>query len=220
MSDKKNHSSLQIFPKWANHVPALIGLVFLLIISFVIFVFWYWFSPKNLNVGYQPEQPIPFSHRKHAGELGMDCRYCHGGQGHIQVPNTDTCMNCHHMIKTDSPHIKKIQESYATDTPIPWVRIHSLPDYVYFNHSRHINSGVSCVTCHGRIDKMEVVRQVQPLSMGWCLECHREPEKYLRPVEHVTQLDWEPKGDQLELGKLLKEKYDVNPKEYCSTCHR
>ncbi|MEK9657902.1 MAG: cytochrome c3 family protein [bacterium] len=215
--------SRQIFPKWANHVPMIVGLSLFSLLSFVVFVFWYWFSPKHLNVGYQPEQPIPFSHRLHAGELGLDCRYCHTQvqkAGHSNIPATETCMNCHSVIKTDSPHIKKLHESYANDEPIPWVRIHSLPDYTYFNHSRHVNSGISCVSCHGRVDQMEVVRQVEPLSMGWCLDCHRKPEKHLRPVEFVTKLDWHPKEDQLTLGKRLKKKYDIQPKEYCSTCHR
>eukprot|EP01047_Picozoa_sp_COSAG01_P000273 COSAG01_NODE_4_length_55812_cov_1344.168109_35_plen_227_part_00 len=223
--DQSNNRELskQIFPKWANHVPAILALSLLAILSFVVFVFWYWFSPDSLNVGYQPEQPIPFSHRLHAGELGLDCRYCHTQvqkAGHSNIPSTETCMNCHKMVKKDSPHIKKLHESYANDEPIPWVRIHALPDYAYFNHSRHVNSGISCVSCHGRVDQMEVVRQVEPLSMGWCVECHREPEKHLRPVEFVTKLDWQPDMDQIKLGNILKEKYDIQPKEYCSTCHR
>ena len=213
----------QIFPKWANFLPGILVLLVLCIVSSVIFVFWYWFSPKNLNVGYQPEQPIPFSHRLHAGDLGLDCRYCHTQvqkAGHSNIPSTDTCMNCHSVIKTDSPHIKKLHDSYVNDEPIPWVKVHSLPDYAYFDHSRHVNSGISCVSCHGRVDQMDVVRQVEPLSMGWCLSCHREPEKHLRPKEHVTNLGWKPKGDQLELGKLLKKQYNIDPKEHCSTCHR
>lgn len=219
MTKKSN----QIFPKWANYVPGVLLLLVFTGLASVVFVFWYWFSPKNLNVGYQPEQPIPFSHRLHAGELGLDCRYCHtqvDKAAHSNIPSTQTCMNCHSVIKKDSPHIKKLAESYENDEPIAWVRIHSLPDYAYFDHSRHVNSGISCVSCHGRVDQMEVVRQVEPLSMGWCLSCHREPEKHLRPKDQITNMAWKPEIDQLKLGKLLKEKYNINPKETCSTCHR
>ena len=158
----------------------------------------------------------------HVSEVGLDCRYCHGSvenAAHSNVPSSELCLNCHKQIKTDSKYIKKIQESYNTNTPIEWVKVHMLPDYVYFNHSRHINSGVSCVECHGRVDKMDEVHQVKSLSMGFCLECHRNPEDYLRPREEVLNFDW--KSDhQAEEGALLRQLYDVNPREECSTCHR
>ena len=182
-------------------------------ISSIVFIFWYWGSPKHLNVGYQPEQPIPYSHRLHAGELGIDCRYCHTNvneAAHANIPATETCMNCHNKIKTDSPHIKKLKESYDNNTPIEWVNVHQLPQYAYFNHSRHVNSGVGCTTCHGRVDKMEVVYQAEPLSMAWCLECHKEPEKFLRPKDKVTQMDYKV-DNQEEIGLLLKEEYHINP---------
>ena len=179
----------------------------------LLYIFWYWFSPKHLNVGYQPKQPIPFSHALHVDNVGMDCRYCHSNvekAAHSNIPATETCMNCHKQIKTDSPHIKKLTEHYESGEPIEWIKVHMLPDYVYFNHSAHVNVGVSCVQCHGQVNKMDVVYQAEPLSMGWCLECHREPEKYLWPKEQVTNLDWRPE-DQLELGLQLKETYNVNP---------
>ena len=223
MLKKTNDQSVYVFPKWVNKLPRVIGLFGLFGIVFIVFVFWYWFSPKHLEVGYEPTQPIPFSHRLHAGQLGMDCRYCHTEvmkQPHATIPSTEVCMNCHGQIKKDSPHITKLRESYADDSPVPWVRVHKLPDYVYFNHSRHVNSGVSCVSCHGRVDQMEVVRQVEPLSMSWCLECHRAPEKDLRPVEYVTQLGWETTKDREELGRRLRELYHVNPRIDCNTCHR
>ena len=192
------------------------------VLGITVHLFWYWFSPKHLNVGYQPKQPIPFSHALHVDNVGMDCRYCHSNvekAAHSNIPATETCMNCHKQIKTDSPHIKKLTEHYESGEPIEWVKVHMLPDYVYFNHSAHVNVGVSCVQCHGQVNKMNVVYQSEPLSMGWCLECHREPEKYLWPKEQVTNLDWRPE-DQLELGLQLKETYNVNPGEACSVCHR
>lgn len=174
-------------------------------------------------MGYEPHQPIAFSHRLHSGNLGIDCRYCHtqvDQQAHATIPSTETCMNCHSVIKKDHPEIQKIHESYYDDKPLEWVRVHQLPDYVYFNHSRHVNSGVSCVECHGRVDQMDVVRQVESLSMSWCLECHRQPEKKLRPVEFVTDLGWVPPEGQEDVGAMLKELHHINPRVDCNTCHR
>jgi len=222
MNNKKDDQHY-VFPKWANKTPFIILSVILGGLVTTIFVFWYWFSPKNLEVGYAPDQPIPYSHRLHAGELGIDCRYCHtevdkGPQA--TIPPTETCMNCHRQIKTDSPHIKKLHESFENDEPIEWVKVHNMPDYVYFDHSRHVNSGVSCVSCHGRIDQMEVVRQVEPLSMSWCLDCHRNPDASIRPKDKVTDLGWVSDEDPIALGKRLSKKYNIRPREDCSTCHR
>jgi len=210
------------FPKWANKTPLIILLTLISVLCGAVFVFWYWFTPKNFEVGYMPEQPIPYSHRLHVDELGLDCRYCHtevDRGAHATIPPTETCMNCHDIVKTDSPHIQKLKESYESDTPIEWVKVHYLPDYAYFDHSRHVNSGVSCVSCHGRVDKMEVVRQVEPLSMSWCLECHREPEKHIRPKDKVTDLGWES-DDPINEGRNLVKKYHIKPREDCSACHR
>lgn len=213
----------QIFPKWTNQLPLVVIISKAILLTGIVFIFVYWFTPKHLEVGYQPKQPIPFSHKLHSGELGMDCRYCHSNvnkAAHSNIPTTETCMNCHSQIKKDSPEIAKIHESYYSNKPIKWVKVHMLPDYAYFNHSRHVNSGISCVNCHGRVDQMEVVYQAKRLSMGWCLECHRAPEKFLRPKDKVYQLDWEPEEDQITLGLKLKETYNINPKEHCSVCHR
>ena len=215
--------SQNIFPKWSNYIPLIIAINIGGALATVVFIFWYWFSPKHLEVGYKPTQPIPFSHKLHVAKLGMDCRYCHSNvdkAAHSNIPSTETCMNCHKQIKTKSPHIAKIHDSYYNDKPIEWVKVHMLPDYAYFNHSRHVNSGISCVSCHGRVDQMEVVYQAKSLSMGWCLECHRAPEKHLRPKDKVYQLDWEAPEDQITLGLKLKEDYNINPKEQCSVCHR
>ena len=219
MKDKKNTKF--IFPKWANTLPLYLAIGLTGAFAFVVYLFWYWFSPNHLDVGYQPKQPIPFSHKLHSG-LGMDCRYCHNyvdEAAHSNVPSTETCMNCHNMIKTDSPHIKKIRESWENDEPIEWVRIHKLPDYSYFNHARHVNAGVSCVSCHGRVDQMKEVYQVESLSMSWCLECHRNPAPNIRPKEFVTQMDWES-DNQLEMAKELIKAHKINPGQECSVCHR
>jgi hypothetical protein len=136
------------------------------------------------------------------------------------IPPTQTCMNCHSNVRSNSEKLIPVRESYATGMPVPWIKIHDLPDYVYFDHSAHVRRGVGCVSCHGRIDTMEVVYQAEPLSMGWCLECHRNPERHLRPTEFVTQLDWVPEEDQLALGTKLREANNINPPTDCNTCHR
>lgn len=184
-------------------------------------------SPKTTAVGYQPAQPVPYSHAMHVGKLGMDCRYCHSTvekAAFAAIPPTQTCMNCHASIKTASEKTKLLRESWETGKPIEWVRVHDLPDYVYFNHSAHVNKGVGCVSCHGRIDQMEVVKQVQPLSMSWCLDCHRNPENHLRPVDKVTDMAWQPPGgDQRKNALTLKGQYHIRDATYmtsCTTCHR
>jgi hypothetical protein len=174
-------------------------------------------------VGYSPEQPVPFSHAVHAGELGLDCRYCHNTveySAHAAVPPTATCIGCHALIKTGSELLEPVRSSNATGMPVPWVRVHDLPDYVYFDHSAHLTAGVSCVECHGRVDHMERVYQVGELSMGWCLDCHRDPAERLRPAELVTRLDWTTGEDRRELGTRLMEENNINPRTDCSTCHR
>ena len=222
-NSEKKEKKYFVFPKWSNKVPLILGALPVFLVLFLIYLFWYWFSPKHLEVGYQPTQPIPYSHQLHSGELGIDCRYCHYNvedASHSNIPSSELCLNCHNYIKTDSPHIKKIKESFDNNEPIEWVKVHMLPDYAYFNHSRHVNSGVSCVQCHGRVDQMEVVRQAESLSMSWCLECHRNPEGKIWPKDKVTQLWWEPDEDPIEMGKRLVEEYHLNPNAQCSTCHR
>jgi len=175
------------------------------------------------QAGVAREQPVPFSYKHHAGELGIDCRYCHTSvetSWNAGFPPTQTCMNCHSQIRTKSEALQPVRDSYATGLPVPWIRVHDLPDYVYFNHSAHVSRGVGCVSCHGRIDKMDVVRQEKPLTMGWCLNCHRHPEEYVRPVEYVTRMDWQPQGDQLTVGRRLCQENNLHPSTDCSTCHR
>lgn len=179
--------------------------------------------PQFTEVGYSPVQPVPYSHKLHAGNLGMDCRYCHIGveqSAHAGIPPTEVCMNCHARVKKDSPRLAKIRESYETGQPVPWVRIHRLPDYVQFNHQAHVRAGVSCVSCHGRVDQMVEVKQVEPLSMAWCLDCHRNPAPSLRPPELVTRLDWQPDRDPAEIGRGLMARNGIKPPTNCSACHR
>ena len=185
-------------------------------------------NPTTLAVGYQPVQPVPYSHALHAGKLGLDCRYCHTtveNGAFAALPPTETCMNCHRGIYPDSPKLAEIRKSYAEGTPVRWVKVHDLPDYAYFNHSAHVNAGVGCVVCHGPVNQMDVVRQVQPLNMAWCVECHRNPQPYLRPKQEVTNLDWVPPGgdtvaNRVQLGRELQKKHHIYPSTDCVTCHR
>jgi hypothetical protein len=215
-----------IFPAWANYLlPALV----IMIVGgtvYVPFVVGIGATPRTTDLGYQPVQPVPHSHAVHVGQLGMDCRYCHNtveNAAFAAIPPTQTCMNCHVNIKADSPRMLLVNESYATGKPIDWIKVHDLPDYAYFDHSAHVNKGIGCVSCHGRVDRMEVVYQDQTLSMGWCLDCHRAPENHLRPREFVTAMDWVPPEDQVKLGMRLKEEYNIRDAAYltnCTICHR
>lgn len=258
-----------MFPKWANYLLPLIVVSVLAGATTVPPLVMYGGSAETLNVGYQPDQPVPYSHAVHVGQLGMDCRFCHTtveDASFAAIPPTQTCISCHAPgtnpetgIDTGMPgvhqaslNLRPVWESYFTGEAVPWTKVHDLADYAYFNHSAHVNKGVGCVSCHGRVDKMggagtddaiAGVYQAQNLSMGWCLECHRSPEKHLRPLDQITSMDWSPlydervkdaiaKGEldekdeqaaQLWLGTQLKKKYEINNPAYmqsCSTCHR
>ncbi len=222
----RTHSSTMqpfVFPRWANKTRVIAGAVMGLAPLVIGGLVWYGASPKTLDVGYMPEQPVPYSHALHAGELGIDCRYCHSTvdrAAFAAIPPTETCMNCHKSVRTQSRKLLPVRESMATGQPVHWVKVHDLPDYVYFNHSAHVTRGVGCVSCHGRIDQMVEVRQDQPLSMGWCLDCHRAPEQHLRPPDQVTNMTWRAPGDPVEYGHRLRETNGINPPTDCSTCHR
>lgn len=236
-----------VFPKWTNWLPLEILLFVAVAGATVTGAVWYYFTPKYTRVGYMPTQPVSYSHAVHVDQLGMDCRYCHSFvdfSSHANVPTTQTCMACHSKVQTENPKLQPVRDSWATGKPIEWVKVHQAPDYVYFNHAVHVNRGVSCKSCHGDVHKMEVVWHDQPQSMAWCLDCHRSPEKNLRPLDQVTNLDWDPKKDgaetakqllaanpslkfkdiehptQLEIGLALKEAWNVHPPENCAACHR
>ena len=173
--------------------------------------------------GVAREQPVPFSHRHHAGELGIDCRYCHNTVervGYANIPPTQTCMNCHSQIWVDSPMLEPVRSSFRTDQSIQWTKVYDLPDFVYFDHSIHVNKGVGCATCHGRIDRMNLTWQASSLQMEWCLNCHRNPELYVRPREEVFNMNWRPPSDQLDLGRRLVKEYKIQTRTDCSACHR
>ncbi|WP_426745470.1 cytochrome c3 family protein [Myxococcus faecalis] len=216
-----------LFPRSANRVlPILVFGVMGPLVTASAAGVWYYGTNKHTQVGYAPVQPVDFSHKLHAGELGMDCRYCHftvEQSAFAAVPPTQVCMNCHAKVKTDSVKLLPVQESAQTGQPIPWVRVHNLPDYVFFDHGAHLSAGVGCSTCHGRIDQMDRVRQDQPLSMSWCLDCHRDPGTAIRKPGTLTQMTWRPDavaahGPRGAVSLLTGR--NANPPTHCSGCHR
>lgn len=183
-------------------------------------------SPYVTDVGVARQQPVQFSHEHHVNGLGIDCRYCHNSvevSPYAGMPPTHTCMSCHSQIWNDSPALEPVRESYRTGLPIVWTRVHRVPDYVYFNHSIHVNKGVGCATCHGQVDQMPLMWKAEPMTMEWCLDCHRAPEEHLRPLDQIYNIDWQPEEDQLTLGQRLKTEYHVSNAytlTQCYICHR
>ncbi|CAN5346747.1 cytochrome c3 family protein [soil metagenome] len=203
------------FPRWTNTVLLKVAVCLGVVGIGTVAAVSYYFTPEYTRVGYQPSQPVPFSHKLHAGQLGMDCRYCHNhveSSAHSNIPSSQTCWNCHQHVKKESPRLEPIRRSIDktyegyTGEPVEWVRVHKVPEYAYFDHSAHVNRGVSCVSCHGKINEMSVVYQHESQSMGWCLDCHRAPEKNLRPLDQITNLDWKPEDLDREqfYGHLLE----------------
>ncbi len=225
-----------LFPRWTNKFLPLLGLFALGGAGYAGTLFLGATDPVTLNPGYAPDQPVPFSHKIHAGELKMDCRYCHVNvdkAAAATIPPTATCINCHSPMGKDgapaltavhpaSTKLRAVHESWESGESVPWVKIHRLPDFVYFNHAAHVNRGVSCVSCHGRIDTMEKVYQAKELSMAWCIKCHNNPEPNLRPVEFITKLDWEPEEGKTreEIGAELRAEKGIHPRANCAVCHR
>jgi hypothetical protein len=214
-----------LFPRWANWMPTIIffGILGPFATAAVAGI-WYYGTDKFFSVGYTPKQPIDYSHKLHAGDMGMDCRYCHttvDKAAFAAVPSNQVCMNCHAKVRTDSPKLLPLREAWATNKPLPWVQIHNLPDYVYFDHSAHLSAGVGCTSCHGRVDQMIKVGQQEPLTMGWCLECHRNPAPAIRPLNEVTNMEWTPKFAEAHEGLVKNEAgRELNPPTHCSGCHR
>ncbi len=219
-----------IFPKWTNQIPFLIPIGLALVGGAVAAGVTIYCTPKNTRVGYEPVQPVPFSHKIHAGQLGLDCRYCHSMVEKTwvaNIPAASTCMNCHSQVLKDDPRLAIVRESAATGKTIPWVQVHITPDYVYFNHSVHVTRGISCVECHGRIDQMDEVYHAKPFSMSFCLDCHRDPAAHIRPTDKVTDLGWTWSTNGVEAahlqtveGKKLVEHMRVESLQSCSACHR
>lgn len=172
------------------------------------------------------EQPVPFSHKHHANELGIDCRYCHTAvevSASAGIPPTKTCMNCHSQIWAESPTLEPVRASFRTDQSIPWIKVHDLPDFVYFNHSIHVAKGIGCASCHGRVDQMNLTWQENSLQMEWCLNCHRHPEQFVRPREQVFNMGYKlPGKEQRARGEELVAQYNIHKEQLtnCSICHR
>ncbi len=249
-----------LFPRWTNLLPVKILVCLGALGTAVVALAWYSWTPKFTRVGYMPQQPIPFDHSVHAGQLGLDCRYCHTfveNSPHSNIPAAQVCWNCHGpgKVKSDSVKLEPLRQAMDTNSenytgkPIPWVQVHETPDYAYFNHSVHVNRGVSCVECHGRVDEMPVVYHAKTLSMSFCLDCHRNVDEHLRPLDEVTNLAWEAKDedanefyakiagkggkaeelkeadadktwDEKLLGAHLQKSWNVNPPTDCAACHR
>jgi hypothetical protein len=175
------------------------------------------------EAGVVREQPVPFSHKHHVADAGIDCRYCHTSveeSSFAGLPATEICMRCHSHLFTDSEILEPVRASFRTGEPLEWTRVHDLPDFVYFNHSIHVHKGIGCSTCHGPVHKMPLMWREHTLHMEWCLECHREPERFVRPRDQIYNMDWQPPSDQLALGKRLVEEYHISRKTDCSICHR
>ncbi|HEX7708355.1 MAG TPA: cytochrome c3 family protein [Thermoanaerobaculia bacterium] len=212
----------QIFHRSANTLSrvTIFGAIF--IAGFVLWVIGGIVrSPYVTNQGVHREQPVPFSHQHHVGGLGIDCRYCHTSvetSSFAGIPPTSTCMNCHSQIWTNAEMLAPVRESFQSGRPIVWSRVHRLPDYVHFNHSIHVTKGIGCASCHGPIDRMNLVYQASPLTMEWCLDCHRAPEKFIRPREEVFNMNYVPKNQSV-LGPELVKLYGVKNKTHCSACH-
>ncbi len=218
----------QVFHRSMNTVArvVIIGAV-LFAASFVGVVYAVFRSPYTTGQNVTVNQPVQFSHEHHTNALGIDCRYCHTGteqSWYGGVPPTETCMSCHSQIWRDSKMLEPVRDSLRKNEPIRWNLVHDLPDYVYFNHSVHVNKGVGCASCHGKVNQMPLIYRASPLTMEWCLNCHRNPEKYLRPQEEIYNMNWTAGSDakQVALGlDLIKKNHvPVHRLSDCSTCHR
>jgi hypothetical protein len=217
----------QVFGRNSNSIARTsIVAIILLILGVLLFLFVYVRSDYFTRAEATVVQPVPFSHEHHVGGLGIDCRYCHTSVEYSSfagMPPTQTCMNCHSQIWTEAPVLQPVRDSWTTGQPIQWNRVYNLPDFVYFNHSAHVQKGIACESCHGRVDQMPLMRQVPSLHMEWCLQCHRDPAQYIRPVDQVFTMGYQPSVPQAVLGPQLVKQYkvlDVRTLTSCSTCHR
>ncbi len=218
---------MQVFPSSTNTIArvSIFGAIFFAggVLSVIFLIYR---SPYVTQVNVVREQPVPFSHEHHITALGIDCRYCHTSvetSSFAGIPATETCMSCHSQIWLESPMLEPVRASMRNNEPIRWNRVHELPDYAYFNHSIHVQKGVGCVSCHGQVDQMPLMWKAEPMTMEWCLACHRAPEKHLRPREQVFNMSWKaPDGDQLALGRDLVKKnhIPVDRLTNCYVCHR
>lgn len=222
----KGNAVAQVFSSRANQIVyfVLYGALVLIILSPTI---WIVLDRSFYHTGqfYALEQPAPFSHAHHVGEVGLDCRYCHQGvetTASAGLPATEVCMTCHSQIFSDAPILAPVRKSLASGVPLVWNRVNSLPDFVFFNHAVHVNNGVGCVSCHGRVDEMPLTWQEKPLTMEWCLGCHRDPGPNLRPESAEFSMDWQPVGDRKKLASELMAHFHIDTRTMtdCYACHR
>jgi len=217
----------QIFPKSANSLARASIILMVLLGGIVVTILLTlpssdYITRRNMS----RTQPVQFSHAHHAGGMGFDCRYCHTSveeSNFAGIPPTKTCMNCHSQLFADSPYLEPVRASFRNNTPLTWVRVNDLADFVYFNHSIHVTKGVGCATCHGPVDRMPLMYKAETLQMSWCLDCHRRPERYLRPKDQVVNMNYQPPADQIELGRRLVKDYNIPSVQHltsCSICHR
>lgn len=217
----------QIFPPSSDTVLrigllGLVGVGAAIVITPMVWIR----TPYNQNRGYPVEQPVQFDHRHHYGDDEIDCLYCHttATRGpYAGVPASSVCMGCHGQIWNNSAMLEPVRRSFFSGMPLPWNRVHRVPDFVYFDHSAHVTKGVGCVSCHGRVDLMALVHQEMPLNMGWCLDCHRNPARHLRPLDQLTSMTWRPPEDPREadgLARRLQQERRVQSLTSCTTCHR
>jgi hypothetical protein len=214
----------QVFSRWMNVISrvTIFGAVF-----FIAGAIWLLCllvrSPYMTEAGVIREQPVPFSHKHHVGDVGLDCRYCHTSVENSKfagIPATEVCMNCHSQLFTQSAMLEPVRASYRTGKPLKWTRVHNVPDYVYFDHSIHVHKGIACESCHGRVDKMPLTWREHTLLMEWCLDCHREPQKHVRPLDQVFVMDWQPPANREALSRDLIVKHHIESKTDCTICHR
>jgi hypothetical protein len=214
----------QIFRRSTNAIARITILGAIFVVAIVTWLLMVVFRSDYLTeVRVVRDQPVPFSHKHHVADDGIDCRYCHTSveiSSFAGLPATETCMTCHSQIWADSPMLEPVRASLQNNTPLRWTRVHDLPDFVYFDHSIHVNKGIGCSTCHGAVDEMPLMWRENTLLMEWCLACHREPEKYVRPREAVFRMDWTPPPNQPELGRQLVTQYKIRRLTDCYTCHR
>lgn len=209
-----------IFPEWTETLKKWVNLLLLGAPVYLVALIAYGVTPEALRIGYQPDQPVPYSHALHAGELGIDCRYCHtvvDRSPKAAIPPAQTCMNCHSTVRKDADSLLPIRQAFAENQPVKWVRVTDLPDYVFFNHQAHVNASIGCESCHGRIDQMVTVYQAKSLTMEWCVDCHKNPTPYLREPANVTKMGYTPSPGE---GERVKKKNAIDPPINCSTCHR
>ena len=212
------------FPPWAT--PAFrwaLAIAAMLALAIPVSLLGWVRTPYVTSELVPIEQPVPFDHRHHVVDDGIDCRFCHTTVERSPtagMPSTEICMGCHSQIWNDSPLLEPVRRSFFEGRPIPWQRVYRLPDFVFFNHAVHVANGIGCESCHGRVDRMPRIYQVVPLTMGWCLDCHRDPAGHLRPAEAMTMMGFEPEGDGRAQRAALVARYAIAPGTDCTSCHR